>query len=399
LAAIGAFRNLDDTMRRATTLFFVLKIAMAVISLEATTAVFAGAADAITYSNEGASIAFDWSIGIPIGHQDFPGTGGVNLIVGHLYSLTVPNEWLGFLMFAWASAIGTILIWFGVARYWPPDSRRKFGLAVMFLPSLLYWTSPISKEAVVMLGFGFFFVGLRQIFDGVHLFWGSIFLVGGGLITYVVRPDITLLLVVSAAAALLIPWSRRIAARPSPSVRALVVVALLVLLVPVIAANRQLLHLNSSQSFIQGAVSTAQQKTTIGGNSAYEATTPTSIVDVPYAVVSVLFRPFPWEARSLLQVLASAEGIFLGVWLIRMLIGWRKRRLRPRMDGMMIMSIVFVLTFCVVFSSLGNFGLLVRERVQELPFLLVILNSFESRSEIESNDLDYEKSLSRRTLG
>jgi hypothetical protein len=377
LSGIGAFRDLDGTMRHATALFFVLKIMMSILTLEATTLVFAGSADALASSHVGASIAMDWKMGLPVAHGSIPGDGSVQLIVGYLYSFTVTSQWIGFLVFSWISAVGTILIWYGASRTWTWENRKKLGLALMFLPSLMYWTSTISKEAIVILGMGFFICGIGLVFEGRKSFSGVLLMVFGSAITGVVRPNITLLLLVSAVAALLLPWSRTVIRRTNPTVRLAAVIVLLLVLIPVVAATRQLLHLAPDQGFIQGGLNVAQSESSIGGNSSFAVATPTSFIGVPYAIISVLFRPFPWEVRTPLMLLSSLESLGLIVWSARVILRWHRRLIRPRLDGLMLMSIMYLLVFCFLFSSLGNFGLLVRERVQVLPFLLIILTSFD----------------------
>jgi hypothetical protein len=378
LSAIGAFERIDRQTKRAIVAFFGLKLLMTAISLKATSLVFAGSADAVAYNTSGRTIAADWSLGLPAAHGSFPGTGGVDLIVADLYKLTVPNEWLAFSLFSWASAVGTLLLWHGASRGWPERNRKQLGLALMFLPSILYWTSPISKEAIVMLGSGIFVFALSYIFDGSHLVTGSIGgLLGGGLV-FIVRPNITLLLLLSAAIALLLPWDRKTRERPSRAARVAIVALILVALVPVLAANRQLLHLHPGQGFVQGSLSAVQNENNIGGNSAFATSTPTSILGVPWAVISVLFRPFPWEIRTPLMAVSSAESVFLIVWLVRIVRRWYRGVIRPRLDGFGVMSTTLLLVFCFIYSSLGNFGLLVRERVTVLPFLLILMAGFRA---------------------
>jgi hypothetical protein len=388
LFKIGAFRGLDESMRTATVLFFILKVIMSIIALEATTLIFSGSADSITYNHVGSQIAQAWSQGLPVIRGPFPGDGGIELAVAYLYSTTVINEWIGFLAFSWISGVGTILIWYGASRGWAAENRKKLGLALMFLPSLLFWTSPISKEAIVIFGMGIFICGVSLIFEGERSVAGVGAMALGGAVALTVRPNITLLLVVSAVAGLLIPWSRLVPKRPNPTVRLVAIIMLVVVIIPVIAATRSLLHLSPGQGFVQGGLHALQNENKIGGNSSYSTATPTSLVNVPYAVVSVLLRPFPWEVRTTLQLVSALESMLLAVWSARTLFRWNRRIIRPRVDGMMIMSVVYLFIFCFIFSSLGNFGLLVRERVQVLPFLLIILTSFELVSKpVESTAL------------
>jgi hypothetical protein len=90
------------------------------------------------------------------------------------------------------------------------------------------------------------------------------------------------------------------------------------------------------------------------------------------AALSVFFRPFPWEADSAQVLIASAEGTaILGL----VIASWRRigaglRRIR---EPYILMSVIFLLGFLYAFSQFGNFGILARQRVQALPFLLIFL--------------------------
>jgi hypothetical protein len=91
------------------------------------------------------------------------------------------------------------------------------------------------------------------------------------------------------------------------------------------------------------------------------------------AVASVLFRPFPWEAHNLQAALASLEGlVLLGLFVA----GWR--RLLYGVHSLLrtpyvVMCLVYSVLFIYGFSSFTNFGILTRQRVQVLPFVLVFI--------------------------
>ena len=85
-----------------------------------------------------------------------------------------------------------------------------------------------------------------------------------------------------------------------------------------------------------------------------------------------MFRPFPWEAHNA-QALASAlEGAFLGGLFVL-----SRRRLYGvpaalRASPYVVFAVVYAVLFAVAFSSFSNLGILARERVQMLPFLVVL---------------------------
>ena len=86
----------------------------------------------------------------------------------------------------------------------------------------------------------------------------------------------------------------------------------------------------------------------------------------------MLLRPFPWEAHNAQALVTSFEGVLL------VALAWRGRRsLRtlPRRlkESYVLFAVLYSAAFIYAFSSFGNFGILARERVQVLPFVLALL--------------------------
>ncbi|MGH9281567.1 MAG: hypothetical protein ACRD0S_01385, partial [Acidimicrobiales bacterium] len=118
----------------------------------------------------------------------------------------------------------------------------------------------------------------------------------------------------------------------------------------------------------------ARNQTSEGG-SAFETTGNTNLSPsrFPSALVSVVFRPFPWEATNALAFVASLEGTLLLVLLVagrRRLVGAVRSVLRT---PYVVLCLCYSVLFVYGFSSFANFGVLTRQRVQLFPFLLVLL--------------------------
>jgi hypothetical protein len=120
----------------------------------------------------------------------------------------------------------------------------------------------------------------------------------------------------------------------------------------------------------------AQQSQTFGtqgGGSNFSASSPFTPKGLPIAIVTVNFRPFPYEAGGFLPAIASLEGVVL-LWL-----AFRRRHqviagLRAwHTNGMVILAFLTWFSFSVILSSLPNFGLLARQRTQVLPYLFMLL--------------------------
>jgi hypothetical protein len=126
----------------------------------------------------------------------------------------------------------------------------------------------------------------------------------------------------------------------------------------------------------QDAVEQVLDRTTeqsSGDGAEFDSARVTSPGEYPYAVVSVLFRPFPWEAGNAQALVAAAEGLALII-----ICAFSVRRLvRVPIVALRTPYVAFALAytamFVFAFSAVANFGLLTRQRTQVLPMFLVLL--------------------------
>ena len=109
------------------------------------------------------------------------------------------------------------------------------------------------------------------------------------------------------------------------------------------------------------------------GGSEFEAPRVKSPLEFPNAMLAVLFRPWPWEANSAQALIASAEGtmlLVLGVASLPRLMRLPKYIFQVPYVAY---ATTYTIMFVIAFSSIGNFGILTRQRTQVLPMLLVLL--------------------------
>jgi hypothetical protein len=109
------------------------------------------------------------------------------------------------------------------------------------------------------------------------------------------------------------------------------------------------------------------------GTSEFRAPEARSVLQLPQAVISILFRPFPFEANNLQAMISSAESTLLLVLFFR-----ARSRLKgvPKMllrTPYVAFSVMYLMLFAMAFSNFANFGIVVRQRVQVLPMALVLL--------------------------
>jgi hypothetical protein len=215
----------------------------------------------------------------------------------------------------------------------------------------------------MIFGMGIFANGVSRLLIGSPR--GIVSSLLGGYLTALVRPHVTVLLLVAAAGAV---GGRYLRNRLSAT---FLMVVLVSALSGVISSNSIEL-LPSFDSGFNAVLSSTREISSTGG-SEFETASPNGILDYPVALVTVLFRPFLFEAGSGLQLLAAAESTAL----IVVIIGSRYR-LAATIRSLLYVaylrfSLIFVLGFGFAWASIGNYGILVRQRAQVMPFVLLLV--------------------------
>lgn len=364
-----------DRDPRIATLIMValaLKLLAAVARYYMTFEVY-GSGDAMIYIREGAIYAEqvrqgDLSYQITTGGG--VGTHFIRRITGYVFALTGATAVGGFFVFSWFGFLGMCFFYSAMRIGVPQGDHRRYALLLFLLPTLLYWPSSIGKEAWMLLTIGLGAYGAARILTrlpGGYLLY-SIGLLGSAA----VRPHITVLLAVGLAASFLL---RRSPGGSTLAIAAKIVGGGLVIGATVFAIQATEERFELEEGGLTGAEQvidrTAEQ--TSQGGSEFETARPTSPLDIPRAVFTVLFRPLPHEAHNVQALMTSLEGLFLlGLFVL----AWPRLR---RLPGELLRTpyLTFVCTysllFMLAFSSFGNFGILARQRVQLFPFVFVLL--------------------------
>ena len=160
------------------------------------------------------------------------------------------------------------------------------------------------------------------------------------------------------------------------------VLAVVVLVVGGLVLARLTAHFFGVQSLsvssIQDVLNTNATNTGGVNASQYGSVVATSVslspLSIPKDIYYVLIRPLPFQAHGVAQLASSLENAFLVVLLItswrRLASAFRAMRRRPYLLLVALYSLVWI----VLFASIGNLGILVRERTSLLPLLLVLVS-------------------------
>jgi hypothetical protein len=334
---------------------------------------YGGNADASGYHGHGARLAMsyrqgDFSADLA---ADFIGTGFVRALTGVTYAVTGPSLYVGYAVFGWLSFWGLYFFYRAFQTAIPDGDHRRYALLVFFLPSLVFWPSGIGKEAWMLLGIGLTAFGAAKLLVGS---WGWILPLAAGLgATSLVRPHVTALLATAIAAGLVLRRSLRQTSILAPIWRVITTIVAVVATILLATLAASFLDVEGlSGEAVSSATDRAEGATSQGG-SEFDAVAMSSPLDFPWALVTVLFRPFLFEVNSGQMLLASLESVFLIVLAVRAIPRLRGLGGRLRAQSYLIVCLVYTALFVYAFSYIGNFGLLARQRVQVLPFLLVFL--------------------------
>lgn len=368
-------RQADDVVRRLVLWSAVLKVGATVVRFLVAYVVYGGAADASRYYVVGGDVAERLRVldlGGALDLAGIVGTSFMDLLAGVVFTFVGPSRLGGFVVFAALSWVGQYCFLRAAQVVWPHLRLRVYAAGVLLLPSLVYWPASLGKEAVMIFALGAATYGLAVRFSDVAR-GGRLALVGGVTVMTLLRPHVGMLFLVAVAVALVLVRgrSRRITGWQRWALVTVIMVGGLV------AVQQSAAFLGTEEltlGQLEQTLDTVSTNTSTGG-SEFDNVRVTNPLLLPLGIVSVLFRPFPWEAPNLQALVLSLESLALLGWLV-----WQRDRVlgalrRVRTNELALTALVFTVLFVVAFSTFNNFGLLARERVQAFPFLLLALTA------------------------
>jgi hypothetical protein len=355
---------------------------------------YGGSADAGRYHNAGKLIAgqfHDGTLGIFGLIPSSTNTAFIEELTGLVYAVFGTSRLGGFMVFTWMSFWGLAFCVKAAHHAIGGFATRRYALAVFFFPSLVYWGSSIGKEAFVGLCLGVSAYGaslaLTRRGGAVR---GFVLLAVGLVGAAYVRPHFAAIwagaVLIALVARVLLDAFRR-SDRGTDERRRSQVGTILLLAVAgigfVIVAQITLSYLdpaddNSDEIVAEEQVTDrlsdifgeVERRTTQGGSS-FDPISVDGPQDWPLAAFRTLTRPLVFEARGLAAALPAIEMTAL---LLVGIVSWRRLAHAPKLmltTPYLVFAALCVVTFGVAFASIGNLGILTRQRSLVLPLLLV----------------------------
>ena len=331
---------------------------------------YGGFADAIGYHGGGTRIATAILSGASPDTDHLYGTQLVTFITGIFYLFTGPTLVGAFVFWAWLGLLGMLFFYkaFGIA--FPNGDRRLFAILIMLYPSMALWTSSLGKDALVCFSLGLGTYGAARLMRRLSLSGFLMMGVGlGGVM--LIRPHVAGIAVVAVAASSL--WRPTRAGLLSPIVRIAVVLVFAVVAIFVVRTSAGYVQLDDlTPDGLLSYIEDRQERTERGG-AAIQRMLPTNPVAFADGIITVFFRPFPWEAHNAFAMVSAVEGFVLILLFIRKWKSVTAAVAAAPGNPFMMLAVVFILLFAFFFSGISNFAIIARQRPQLLPYIFVLL--------------------------
>ena len=267
-----------------------------------------------------------------------------------------------------------------------PGNDRNFAIALLFVPSVVFWGSGLLKDGWCLVAMLFIFMSIHNIFiNRTRRLYSILVLAVWGYVCFDIRAYTFFTAVLAS-----IIWVAFvvISKMKSGMMRVLVfpIIALIAWLIGVGVFMRFGSLANSRYQSIDTIIETAViiqddlRKDYYGGNSfdigEFDPTIGGMLSKAPKAIIAGVFRPFLWDVRNPLMLISALETTLAFVLIIKILLSMGLRRFFAIIlrNPFLIAAFVLMLTYAFfVGITTANFGALVRYRIPVLVFLSLIL--------------------------
>ena len=362
----------DPWLAKALTVCLILHLVAAPAQIWVVDHLYGGIADYNRYDTQGKVLAvgfrhFNFSLA-PAQLRGIVGDGAVSIVAGAVFAIIGTNQAGAFLVMTFLSWIGIVYFYRAFTTTFSGAGHRRYGYLVFFLPPLIFWTSDVSKEAIMTFLLGLTAYACARILAHRGRNYILIILASAG--GAYIRPNETLLALGGFTVAMLVRPAKP-GVRLSGSRRTLSFVFLGAL--TGVAIFVTLHYLPGSSNGL--SLTTISKNNSGAGNGfgsggiSYSA----NPLYYPKDVFVVLFDPLPINAHGAGEWVEALENTVLVAVILMSL---RSLRILPRAAlarPYVLMCLIFTGAFCYSFASLGNLGLITREAVVTLPFFLVLL--------------------------
>ena len=287
--------------------------------------------------------------------------------------------------FAFFSYFGIWCLYRTFTKIFPSINITYLAIPILYIPSIIFWSSSILKDTVVMCFLGYLFYALYNVF-----------IVRKNLLTYSIMLILSIIpltltkeyVLISFTPALLIWIPLEIIKKQGVYLqnilRPLMVIIAVFSIVAVLPTISKITERYALEAFIESAEKHGNYLADVSerqGGSVYSIGTidytPIGLVKAfPRAVNVTLFRPYLWEASNPVMLVSAIESLLTLLLTIFVFykVGFIKYIRYLVKEPVLMASLIFALVFAfAVGLSTMNFGSLARYKLPCLPFYFYAL--------------------------
>jgi hypothetical protein len=316
-----------------------------------------------------------------------------------------------FSIFGFGTYIGTsfILTVFSFLGCWAiyrvfydlyPHLHLPLALAILFLPSMCFWSTGIMKDSLVITGLGLYVYGIYFGFikKKKKLVRSFIFIILGIWLMKTIKVYVLIAILPASVIWVIFMYNKRI---KSPLLRKILGPFLLGIGGVAAVFTLQQLSTVYSEYTLEGFIKESAKtqwwlklSTERDGGSGYDlgVINPTlgGLINVfPKAVIVTLFRPFLWETSKIIIFPSAIESLFtlcLTIYVI-LKVGVFRAIVSTLRDPVILFCMVFaiIFAFCIGFTAY-NFGALARYKIPCMPFyftaMILLLDKAKQKKQL-----------------
>lgn len=304
--------------------------------------------------------------------------------------------------------LGKLALFKAVRGQLPEHLRRRVLIAIMMVPSVVFWTSGLTKEGFAILGLGLLVEGAWLSSKSSHRRGVPRAMVGAVLVA-IAKPYILFAAIISIAAWFY--WNRataRTGGRAVPIRPLYLLGAGAFSLVGLVVLGR-IFPEYAVENFAEEAARYQAVGRHVAGGSNFDLGDPGTdrgimwqLAYSPVALASALFRPLIVEARNPLMVVNGLETTVVLALVVRALFTnspvtlWR----RLRSSSMLIFCLVFTVSMGIAIGlATTNLGTLSRYRAPMFPFFATLILVWTARTRRVPSGTSAPPQAARRTIG
>jgi hypothetical protein len=281
-----------------------------------------------------------------------------------------------FMVFGFLSFLGKWALYAGLRAELPSISPKLLALAVLFVPSAVFWTSGLVKETFAVAGVGFAFLGAQRIRRGFDV--GALFLLALGLVlTGTFKPYLLFPLALGGRSLFFAARSTRY-----PLLSPIVGVLAVVVSIAAIAALGKIMPEFAADKIVEQTATLRERFAEGGGGSNFDTldvaskSTAGRLLLAPIALVTALARPLPFEAHNLTSFITALETLAITVLAISTVRRAGLRRVAATISehrALMFCALFVLVGATAIGMATSNFGTLSRYRTPLLPFYVALI--------------------------